>query len=84
MPLPKLQPIPLRPAPLPGHGDKPFGVDSLQTTKRDDKEKLSPEEEQEAKRLSAEGRRRRRFRRNAVIWSLCFIILFIVFYFMAR
>jgi hypothetical protein len=81
-PLPKLQPGPLRPILAPGQQDKKSGLDSLQSKGGEDK--LSPEEEMETKRLSAEDRSRRRFRRNAIIWSLCLLILFAVFYFMAR
>jgi predicted nucleic acid-binding Zn ribbon protein len=80
-----MQPIPLRPAPVPGGTDLKLGLGGLQAGKPGkSEEKLTPEEEQEAKRLSALQRSRRRFRRNAVIWSLCVIILFVVMYFMAR
>jgi len=44
----------------------------------------SGEEAIEVRRLSPEEKARRRFRRNMILWSLCILVLLVVFYFFTR
>lgn len=76
-----MQPGPLRPVLVGGQPAPAQGLAALETTNRDTKPAA---EEQEIKKLSNEEKSRRRFRRNIVIWTLCVLILFAVFYFMSQ
>jgi hypothetical protein len=82
VPLPKMQSGPLRPVLAPGQPPPAQGLDRLQTVGREGKSDAV--EEQEIKKLSNEEKARRRFRRNMVIWTVCVLILFAVFYFMSQ
>lgn len=77
-----MQPGPLRPVLAPNQPPAAKGLDALQTAGREGKSEAA--EEQEIKKLSNEEKSRRRFRRNAVIWTVMMVILFAVFYFMSR
>lgn len=82
VPLPLMQPGPLRPVLVAGQPAPAQGLAALQTAGRDAKPAAA--EEQEVKKLSNEEKSRRRFRRNMVIWTVCVLILFAVFYFMSQ
>jgi ribosomal protein S27E len=80
VPLPKMQAGPLRPVFAPGQSLTPQGIDAIQVgSKKDDEEPLA-----EIKKLTPEQRASRRFRRNAILASVCLVILYAVFYFMSR
>ena len=62
-------------------GQKPGqGLDTLKVEGREKED----ESLAEVKKLSAEEKAGRRFRRNLIMWTVCVLILFAVFYFMAR
>jgi hypothetical protein len=44
----------------------------------------SGDEAVEVRRLSPEEKVRRRFRRNAILWTICILILLVVFYYFTR
>jgi len=81
--LPKSAGGPLRPVLAPGQPTAKPGPGSLQTAGREGKRPRN-EEEPEVRKLSDEERSKRRFRRNAVMCTILLIILFAVFYWMAR
>jgi len=79
VPLPKPQ-GPLRPVLAPGQTTQPAGLNALKVAGREkEDESLS-----EIKKLSPEEKARRRFRRNAIMITVCLAILFAVFYYMAQ
>lgn len=80
VPLPVSQPGPLRPVLAPGQKKTAPGLDSLQVEGREKED----ESLADVKKLSAEEKGKRRFRRNLIMWTVCVLILFAVFYFMAK
>jgi hypothetical protein len=79
IPLPTLQPGPLRPVLAPGTG----GSSSLQGDGFTHK-KPAEEDDPEVRKRLAQDKAKRRFKRNAILWTVCFVILMAVFWWMAR
>lgn len=82
IPLPKSQPGPLRPVLAPGQAPAAQGLEALQVAVRESKKEVA--DQPEIRKLSDEERSRRRIRRNALIWTVCVVILFAVFWYMAH
>lgn len=82
MALPKSQSGLLRPVLAPGQSPAAHGLEALQVAVRESQKEVA--DQPEIRKLSDEERSRRRIRRNAVIWSVCLVILFAVFWYMSH
>ncbi|QDU26051.1 hypothetical protein ETAA8_11230 [Anatilimnocola aggregata] len=83
VPLPKPAGGPLRPVLAPGASVSKPGLGGLQVQGRDGK-KIRDDEDVGIRKLTDAERASRRLRRNAVMFTVLLMILFAVFYFMAR